>query len=206
MIAVGEPFSLVGRHVELVPLDRAHAAELTEAASGDRSTYEFTTVPATGAEMAAYIDRLLADRDAQRVIPFTQRRASDGRLVGCTRFMDLHWWRDRGDPDEVEIGGTWLAQEAQRTPVNTEAKLLLLTHAFDVWRVTRVALCTDARNEQSRAAIARLGARFEGVLRHHRASHVVAEHGRPRDSAMFAITEDDWPAVRTNLTARLARP
>jgi len=198
-------FSLVGRRVELVPLDQAHAAELAAAAAGERSTYDFTTVPATEVDMATYIVGLLADRDAHSVIPFAQRRLSDGRLVGCTRFMDLRWWRDRDEPDEVEIGGTWLAHDAQRTPINTEAKVLLLTHAFDVWHVTRVALCTDARNEQSRAAIARLGARFEGVLRHHRASHVVAERGRPRDSAMFAVTNDDWPEIRSNLTARLAR-
>ena len=91
--------------------------------------------------------------------------------------MELRWWRGRPDPDEVEIGGTWLAADVQRTAVNTEAKLLLLTHAFDVWNVDRVALATDERNERSRAAIARLGATFEGILRNHRPSRVPGEDG-----------------------------
>jgi N-acetyltransferase len=198
-----ELFTLTGRHVQLLPLERVHADELAEATNGDRSTYTFTEVPGTPAQMADYLDRLLADRDAGRVVPFAQQRLADGRMVGCTRYMDLRWWSGRDVPDEVEIGGTWLAADAQRTPINTEAKLLLLGHAFDVWHVTRVALCTDARNERSRVAIERIGARFEGVLRHHRPSHVASERGHPRDSALFAITNDDWPAVRAALTARL---
>ena len=99
-----------------------------------------------------------------------QRRIDDGTVVGCTRFLNPAWPLGRSDPDEVEIGGTWLSPSAQRTPINTEAKLLLLTHAFEVWNVQRVAICTDARNEQSRRAIERLGAPFEGVLRRHRRS------------------------------------
>ncbi len=119
--------------------------------------------------------------------------------------MELRWWRGRSAPDEVEIGGTWLAADAQRTPINTEAKLLLLTHAFDVWQVWRVALCTDARNERSRRAIERIGARHEGVLRNHRPSAVAGEAGRPRDSALFAITDTDWPDVRGRLRRRASR-
>src|SRR6185369_11604089 len=99
----------------------------------------------------------------------------------CTRFLEMRRWRGRPEPDEVEVGGTWLAADVQRTPVNTEAKLLLLTHAFEVWHVDRVALATDVRNERSRRAIERIGARFEGVLRHHRPSTVAGEAGRPRD-------------------------
>ncbi|MGH9272189.1 MAG: GNAT family N-acetyltransferase [Ilumatobacteraceae bacterium] len=198
-----EPFTLTGSVVELVPLDRHQANALAEAAHDERSTYDFTEVPSSPAHAADYIERLLADRDAGRVVPFAQRRVTDGDLVGCTRFMELRWWHGRPHPDEVEIGGTWLSADAQRTKLNTEAKLLLLRHAFDVWNVTRVALCTDARNTRSRTAIERIGARFEGVLRHHRPSHVRDERGRPRDSAMFAITDHDWPAVAVTLQERL---
>jgi len=198
-----EPFSLTGSVVQLVPLDRQHVGALVVAAQGERSTYDFTEVPSSSAHAADYVDRLLADRDAGLVVPFAQRRLADGHLVGCTRFMELRWWHGRPHPDEVEIGGTWLATDAQRTKVNTEAKLLLLHHAFDVWGVTRVALCTDARNTRSRTAIERIGARFEGVLRHHRPSHVAGERGRPRDSAMFAVTDDDWPFVAAELERRL---
>ena len=174
-----ERFSLLGRHVELVPLDSAHVDELAEAAAVERSSYDYADVPDSSEPMADYVSRLLAARDAGTVVPFAQRRADDGRVVGCTRFMELRWWRGREVPDEVEIGGTWLAADAQRTPINTEAKLLLLTHAFERWEVSRVALCTDVRNARSRTAIERIGARFEGVLRHHRPSLVAGEAGGP---------------------------
>jgi RimJ/RimL family protein N-acetyltransferase len=199
-----EPFTLRGEHVELIPLDVAHATELAGAAAGNRSTYEFTDVPESAEAMEAYIIRLLVLRDRGEAVPFSQRRRADGRLVGCTRYLELRHWRGRPQPDEVEIGGTWLAADAQRTPINTEAKLLLLTHAFDGWGAWRVALCTDARNRRSWEAIERLGARHEGVLRNHRASHVRTEAGRPRDSALFSITDTDWPEVRERLTAMLA--
>lgn len=198
-----EPLTLRGDHVELLPLAVAHADELATAAAGDRATYAFTEVPDGAEAMAVYITKLLRQRDQDQVVPFAQRRLADGRLVGCTRFMELRWWRGRSAPDEVEVGGTWLAADAQRTPVNTEAKLLLLTHAFDVWQVWRVALCTDARNERSRSAIERIGARFEGVLRNHRPSVMAGEAGQPRDSALFAITAADWPGVHERLRERL---
>jgi len=200
-----EPFSLGDRYVELVPLEVSHATELADAAVGDRSTYDFTDVPDGAAAMETYISRLLAARDRGEAVPFAQRRLADGRLVGCTRYLELRHWRGRPQPDEVEIGGTWLAADAQRTPINTEAKLLLLTHAFETWGAWRVALCTDARNRRSWEAIERIGARHEGVLRNHRTSHMRTEAGRPRDSALFAITETDWPEVRERLTGMLAR-
>ena len=200
------PFSLHGRHVELLPLEFEHATALALAAAGERSTYGFTEVPDGVDATSRYVVRLLAQRDAGAAVPFAQRRVADGRLVGCTRFMELRWWRGRQEPDEIEIGGTWLAAEAQRTPINTEAKLLLLTHAFERWGVVRVALATDARNERSRDAIGRIGAHFEGVLRHHRPSLAGGEVGRPRDTALFAITDEDWPAVRAHLQRRLASP
>ena len=198
-----EPFTLAGTHVELVPLEADQRDELVEAASGERTTYAFTEVPSTPEWMADYIARLHAAAEANEVVPFAQRRLADGRLVGCTRFLELRWWRGRDIPDEVEIGGTWLAADAQRSPINTEAKLLLMTHAFETWGVMRVALCTDVRNERSRRAIERVGASFEGVLRHHRLSYVSGEQGGPRDSAMFAVIDDDWPAVKVRLEERL---
>lgn len=197
------PFTLAGRYVELVPLQAEQVDGLVAAASSDRSTYAYTEVPSTPEWMTDYIARLHAARDNDEVVPFAQRRVADGRLVGCTRYLELRWWRGRDIPDEVEIGGTWLSADAQRSPINTEAKLLLMTHAFETWGVMRVALCTDVRNERSRRAIERLGASFEGVLRHHRLSYVTGEHGRPRDSAMFAVTDDDWPAVKERLVERL---
>jgi RimJ/RimL family protein N-acetyltransferase len=199
-----EPVTLRGVHVELIPLAVEHADELATATVGDRSTYAFTEVPDGAEAMASYIAKLLRQQDQGAALPFAQRRLADGRLVGCTRFMEPRWWRGRSAPDEVEIGGTWLAADAQRTPINTEAKLLLLTHAFDGWQTWRVALCTDARNARSRRAIERIGARLEGVLRNHRPSAVTGEAGQPRDSALFAVTDTDWPDVRRRLLEMLA--
>ncbi len=197
---------LRGHHVELVPLERSFADELAVAAAGDRSSFGWTEVPDGPEATARYIDNLLAQRDRGEAVPFAQRHLASGRLVGCTRFMDLRRWFGHAEPEEVEIGGTWLNADVQRTPVNTEAKLLLFTHAFEVWRVRRVALSTDERNERSRRAIERIGASFEGVLRNHRPSKVAGEQGQLRNSAMFAVVDDDWPAVATQLRARLARP
>jgi N-acetyltransferase len=195
--------TLRGRHVELVPLAAEHAPELLAAATLDRGSFGFTEVPATAAHMDRYIANLVAKRAAGTDVPFAQRCLADGRLVGCTRYLEMRHWRGRPDPDEVEIGGTWLAADVQRTAVNTEAKLLLLTHAFEVWRVDRVAIATDHRNERSRRAIERIGGRFEGILRHHRPSLVAGELGRPRDTALFSITDDDWPSVKRALHTRL---
>ena len=197
-------FSLRGDCVELISLTRQQAAALVAAADVDRSSYGFTEVPADEASMTRYVDKLLAQRDADDAVPFAQRLVDGGRIVGCTRFMELRWWTaDGSTPEEVEIGGTWLAADVQRSGVNTEAKLLLLTHAFETWRVRRVALCTDARNEASRTAIERIGARFEGVLRNHRPSTVTGEHDRVRNSALYSITDDEWPIVRSGLDARM---
>lgn len=197
------PFTLRGDHVHLEPLTLDHTTELVAAANRDRTTYGWTEVPPDDHAMSEYIAALIAQRDADTAVPFVQRRVTDGRLVGCTRFLELRWYGATRAPIEVEIGGTWLSADAQRSRINSEAKFLLLTHAFDNWRVQRVALCTDARNERSRAAIERIGATFEGILRHHRPSAVAAERGRMRDTAMFAITDDDWPAVRRLLAQRL---
>jgi len=199
-----EPFTLHGRHVRLEPLRPEHAEALLAAADADRSTYGWTAVPADLPAMRRYIDGLLADATARTAVPFTQVDVAHATPIGCTRFLDLRWWAGRDTPAEAEIGGTWLTAAAQRTPVNTEAKLLLLTHAFEVWRVVRLAICTDERNERSRAAIERLGAGFEGVLRNHRqqAGHHTTP-GAPRNTAVYSILPADWPGIRSRLEARL---
>lgn len=199
-----EPFTLTGRHVRLEPLAPHHAEALVAAAGADRSTFGWTAVPADLASMQQYIAGLLGDAAARTAVPFAQVRVADGTTIGCTRFLDLRWWAARDTPAEAEIGGTWLTASAQRTAINSEAKLLLLTHAFEVWRVERLAICTDERNERSRAAIERLGASFEGVLRHHRqqAGHHTVP-GAPRHTAVYSILPAEWPAVRSRLEARL---
>lgn len=200
MLTVG---TLTGRHVTLEPMRLDHVEAIARAGQGDRSTFGYTQVPDGLDEATAYVQWLLDDAAAARAAPFVQRRRDDHTVVGCTRFLHPAWPLDRDDPDEVEIGGTWLAVSAQRSAVNTDAKLLLLGHAFDVWQVQRVAICTDARNAQSRRAIERLGATFEGVLRRHRRSTRAGEVMRLRDTATYSITNEEWPTVREALTARL---
>jgi len=205
--------TLTGRHVQLEQLRIEHVDELVAVANEDRSTYTWTAVPPTVTEMTAYVGGLLTDQERGEVVPFVQRRAADGALVGCTRYLRLERWGNRTSvvgagesspslPAELEIGGTWLAASAQRTPINTEAKLLLLGNAFDEWHVERVAICTDVRNTRSRIAIERIGATFEGVLRRHRGSYVPGEGAR--DSAMYSVIADEWPAVRAGLVERLS--
>lgn len=199
-----EPFTLSGAHVRLVPLTPSLAPALLAAGDRDRSTFGFTAVPDTPVAMDAYITGLLADAERDTAVPFAQVRVADGMPVGCTRFMNVLWWAGRDTPVEVEIGGTWLAADAQRTPINTEAKLLLLRQAFEQWHVFRVAVCTDARNAASRAAIERIGGRLEGILRNHRASMGAATTpGTPRDTAAYSIIDSEWPDVRARLEARL---
>jgi N-acetyltransferase len=196
--------TLTGTHVQLEQLRVELAEELAAAGNEDRSTYGWTAVPPTVDGMQRYITGLLADQKARSVVPFVQRRLSDGALVGCTRYLRLEWWGGNDLPDEVEIGGTWLAASAQRTPINTEAKYLLLSNAFDAWNVHRVSICTDARNTQSRTAILRIGASFEGILRSHRGSYAPGEENIvARDSAMYSVTRADWPAVKAALESRL---
>lgn len=199
------PFTLTGPYVQLEPLDPSHATELVTAANLDRSSYGYTLVPDTPSSMSTYIDGLLSDAAADRVVPFVQRRTADGMLVGCTRFLDIVWWPRRDAPVEAEIGGTWLAADAQRSAVNTNAKLLLLAHAFEVWGVHRLAICTDARNTRSRDAIVRLGATFEGILRNHRPSAGHETSPGPRNTATHSILPDEWPAIKAALTQRLER-
>ena len=203
-----QPVVLDGRHVRLEPLTPDHARALVAAASGPRDTYGFTTVPFDEPSMRRYIEAALGDQAAGRALPFATFAKATGRAVGSTRFGNIeHWAWPPGNPhqrgvdvpDVVEIGWTWLAADVQRTPVNTEAKLLMLTHAFEAWRVHRVSLMTDARNERSRRAILRIGGKLDGVLRAQRP----AADGTIRDTAAFSILESEWPAVKRQLQSRL---
>ena len=195
---------LDGRHVRLEPLHRRHAAGLADAAAVDPSLYRLTHVPQGRAAAAGYIETALAQRDAGTTVPFAVVRAGDGAVIGSTRFFDLEWWPWPPDhprylsgdgPDTCEIGYSWLTATAVGTAANSEMKLLMLRHAFEIWQVQSVCLHTDARNQRSRQAMERIGARFEGVLRAHR----LGTDLRPRDSARFSVTAADWPAVRQNL-------
>jgi RimJ/RimL family protein N-acetyltransferase len=162
--------------------------------------------------MAAYVDRAVAARDADDQHAFATWSVADDRIVGSTRFYDLTPWEwsarapgaeDRqrvGRPDRASIGYTWLAPAAQRRAVNTEAKLLMLTHAFEVWEVYAVHLKTDARNARSRAAIERIGCTLDGIVR----ADMPASDGTVRDSAVFSMTAEEWPDRKSRLTARLA--
>lgn len=202
---VGEPLILEGELIRLTPLGLGDVDALAAAAGEDRSSYTFARVPAGEAETRHYVDGLLERAAEGTTIPFVIRRRADDRALGCTRFLSIQRWFEREHPDAVEIGGTWLAASAQRTRMNTEAKYLLLRHAFDIWGVQRVDLRTDARNARSRASIERIGARFEGVLRSWQPSVVAGEPGLPRDTAIFSIIAAEWPGVRDRLVALLSR-
>jgi N-acetyltransferase len=203
-----EPVVLEGRLVRLEPVCLDHVQALLSAASFRRDTYAFTTVPADLASMTEYVETALAWQAEGTALPFATVDPATRKVVGSTRFFDLQFWsweegstHQRGPdlPDALEIGHTWLAPHVQRTGINTEAKLLMLTHAFEVWRVHRVRLTTDALNERSRRAIERLGARLDGVLRGVRAT----EGDRIRDSAYYSILDSEWPDVKKALAARL---
>jgi RimJ/RimL family protein N-acetyltransferase len=196
------PVTLTGDHVQLEPLSLDHAEELAAAAAVDRSTFDLTSVPDGVDEARSYIAGLLHDHAAARVLPFAQRRLDTGEVVGCTRYLDPHWWRGRVEPDEIEIGGTWLGAGAQRTAVNTEAKYLLLQYAFEELDVWRVAICTDARNQRSRDAILRIGASFEGLLRNHRLRSDT-DTPSPRLTAVYSIVDAEWSHVKRSLETRL---
>jgi RimJ/RimL family protein N-acetyltransferase len=200
--------TLEGRYVRLEPLSVGHIAALLAVARGPRETFALTTVPADEPAMRHYVERALEDQAAGRALPFATVDRRAGRVVGSTRFGHIEFWAwppgnpyQRGEdrPDVVEVGWTWLASDVQRSGINTEAKLLMLTHAFEQWRVHRVSLMTDARNTRSREAILRLGARFDGVLRAAR----VASDGGIRDTAAYSILEAEWPEVKAGLRARL---
>ncbi|MFI1723835.1 GNAT family N-acetyltransferase [Streptomyces sp. NPDC020489] len=194
---------LEGALVRLEPLAHRHAAGLAEAAEEERGTYGFTWVPRAD-EVPAYLDAQLARAATGRLAPYAQIAVATGRVVGATSFWEPRSWLSEDRLDAVEVGFTWLSGSAQGTGVNAEAKLLLFRHAFEVWGVSRVDLKTDARNARSRAAIERVGARFEGVLRNWSRSWAPGEDGRLRDSAIFSITAAEWPRCRERLEKRVA--
>jgi len=195
--------TLQGRFVTLRPLSLTDVNEMRELLAGPRDTFQWTLVPHPH-EVEAY----LASALRSGMVAFATC-APGGEMLGSTRFFDLQkWeWPAGRDPrpghdgfDACEIGYTWLAAHAQRTPVNTEAKLLMLRHAFETWGCYRVTLKTDERNQRSRRAIERLGARLDGILRAHQA----ASDGTPRNSAYYTILAGEWPSVRARLEERLA--
>jgi N-acetyltransferase len=192
--------------VTLSPLSLLDAEALWDTCSSSRETYSLTSVPASAEAMRAYIDGALTDQARGVALPFVTRDSESGRVLGSTRFMNIERWtwpassslgRGPEDIDAVEIGATWLRSEARRTAVNTHAKLLMLTHAFEAWQVHRVTLKTDARNTRSRRAIERLGARLDGVLR----AHMPAFDGAVRDTAFYSIVRAEWPSVGERLRA-----
>jgi N-acetyltransferase len=195
---------LTGSHVRLEPLERKHVAGLIGASAADPSLYDWSIVPQGEAAVNAYVATALAANRDGSALPFAIVRLEDDRVIGSTRFFDIERWswsaghprRGRETPDVCEIGYTWLTRSAIRTGANTDAKRLMLEHAFETWDLLRVCLHTDARNERSRAAMERIGARFEGILRAHR----IAIDGAPRDSARYSIVAAEWPAIKARLS------
>ncbi|WP_151774990.1 GNAT family N-acetyltransferase [Streptomyces abyssomicinicus] len=194
---------LEGSLVRLEPLEARHAADLAVAAEADRSTFGYTWVPRAD-EVPAYIATQRERAGEGTVAPYAQISRATGHAVGCTSFCTPRAWRSPRRLDAVEVGWTWLGRSAQGTGINTEAKLLLFRQAFEGWGVGRVDLMTDARNTRSRAAMERVGARPEGVLRGWGVSRVAGEEGRLRDTAVHAVLAADWTEVRETLEKILA--
>jgi RimJ/RimL family protein N-acetyltransferase len=192
-----KPVLLEGRHVRMEPLTPEHAAGLFAAATLE--VFRYLIIPPFGsvADADAYVAAALAAQAKGTEVPFATVRRSDGVVVGTTRFLDI-----QRPHRTLEIGWTWITPAAQRTPVNTEAKYLMLCQAFDGWGALRVQLKTDENNARSRAAIQRIGAKFEGVLRK---QMLRAHDGYQRNTAMFSITDDEWPAAKAKLAAMLER-
>jgi RimJ/RimL family protein N-acetyltransferase len=191
-----EEVTLTGDAVALVPLHADHAAQLVQAAEdGELWNMKVTVVPGP-ATVDTYIATALAGRQVGTVMPFAILRRDIGQIVGSTRF----WKIDRKNR-KLEIGHTWLSQSVQRSGLNTEMKCLLLTYAFEVMQCVRVQFTTDELNEKSRAAILRIGATQEGIVRHER----IMPDGRKRNSVRFSIIDDEWAQVKTMLQQKIAR-
>lgn len=196
--------ALEGKHIRLEPLSLDHVEGLVVAAAEDPALYQWSPVPQGKDEAKRYVETALAWQEAGTAVPYATVRVGDGAVIGSTRFFNLEYWawpeghpRQRGVPDAAEVGYTWLAKSAIRTAANTEAKLLMLAYAFERWEMLRICLHTDMRNQRSRAAIARIGGKFEGVLRAHRmAADFIA-----RDSARFSIVREEWPELKPRLTS-----
>ncbi|WP_438479042.1 GNAT family N-acetyltransferase [Oleiharenicola lentus] len=193
-----QPILLEGRHVRLEPLSLAHAEGLFRA-SVDPVIWKYLAIEPfkTVADATAWIDEALRGQAAGTDVPFATVRKSDGVVVGTTRYLDI-----RRPHRGLEIGWTWMRPEAQRTGINTEAKYLMLRHAFEQLGALRIQLKTDANNAQSRAAILRIGCKFEGIIRK---QMLRAFDGYQRDSAMFSMIDTEWPEAKLALEAKLAR-
>jgi RimJ/RimL family protein N-acetyltransferase len=194
---------LTGRHVRLEPLNPGHVAGLVRAAATDRSLYQWSPVPHTETEMQRYVDTAMSWREAGTAYPFAIVRIQYGIVIGSTRFWIVERWlwpdgharHGRPFPDVCEIGYTWLSSMAIRTAANTETKRLMLTHAFESWQVLCTCFHTDVRNSRSRAALERIGAQYDGILRAHR----MAADYTARDSVRYSIVASEWPSVRRRL-------
>src|SRR5579871_3713690 len=191
-----EPVTLTGKHVRLEPLSRDHHAGLT-AVSLDESIWRWIPYQIkTPEDMRKYIDKVLEEQARGISLPFATCEAGSGRVIGCTRFMNIDV------PNKhVEIGGTWIGVAWQRSAVNTEAKYLMMKHAFETWKCIRVELKTDSLNERSRAAILRIGAKQEGIFR----NHMICHDGRIRHSVYFSVTREEWPDVEAGLKSKMNR-
>ena len=192
-----EPVTLEGWHVTLEPLAREHEADVRRAAAdGELWQLWYTSVPAPD-KTVGYIDTALRMREELGAMPFAVRDNVSAEIVGCTRYFNVDAANRR-----LEIGHTWYATRVQRTAINTECKLLLLAHAFEKLKCIAVEFRTHWFNHASREAIARLGAKQDGVLRNHQ----IAPDGSYRDTVVFSIIESEWPAVRQHLRFQLERP
>ena len=202
-----EVLALQGQRIRLEPLELRHFDGLAQASAENRDLYRWSPVPSGKAETTQYIETALAWQEAGTAMPFAIVSVTDNTVIGSTRFWNIERWawpqghamHGRSVPDACEIGYTWLASSAIRTGANTEAKLLMLRHAFEVWRALRVCFHTDSRNQRSRTALERIGAKFEGVLRSHR----MAADFIPRDSVRYSIIASEWPGVRHRLIGLL---
>jgi RimJ/RimL family protein N-acetyltransferase len=191
-----QPITLEGRHVRLEPLSPAHHAALCEVGL-DPELWELIPYRvATREDMAAYIQTALDAQAAASAMPFATVHAPSGQVIGSTRYMNIDQANRR-----VEIGATWIAGPWRRTAVNTEAKYLMLRHAFEILGCIRVELKTDALNLRSRNAIRRIGATEEGTLR----QHIITWSGRLRDSVYFSVLDSEWPRVKQHLEQKLTR-
>ncbi len=191
------PVTLEGRRVWLEPLAKAHLARLAEVGLDEELWRWIPTTVRTAEEMAAYIETALQEQERGVSLPFAILEKATGRAIGSTRYGNIERRHHR-----VEIGWTWVARNWQRTAVNTEAKYLLLRHAFETLGCMRVELKTDSLNERSRTAILRIGAKEEGIFR----NHMITAGGRIRHTVYFSIVESEWPAVKTRLESILNSP
>jgi len=189
------PVTLEGRYVRLEPLAKAHLAGLAEVGLDEELWRWIPTQVRTMEEMAEYIETALGEQERGVSLPFAIIEKAAGRAIGSTRYGNIDRTHHR-----VEIGWTWVARTWQRTAMNTEAKYLLLRHAFETLGCMRVELKTDSLNERSRAAILRLGAREEGIFR----NHMITASGRIRHTVYFSIIDSEWPAVKARLETILS--